>query len=376
MRRSELAFTSALMFVTACTAAEPIEGNHRSEVTADEHTADPITANEHAADRARDRALPRYAITELPAGPPPFASVASRAICARRAVVGTATFTSYSEPHAIVLDASGLDDLGTLGGPASHGNAGNASGAIVGASAIGTAGATHAFLYRDGAMQDLGTLGGAFSEAFAINNRGQIVGQSTLITGGDQPSHATLWDGGSPIDLGTLGGPESFARDLNNAGDIVGTSSRADQPFRAHAVVWRDRTPEELPSGALHSQAVAINEAGTIAGFVVYEPGQPYHAVIWRDGVMADLGSFGSSAFALGLNDRGSIVGMAWDALATRPHAFLYTHDTLLDLEDLADAPGWTLLQATDICNDGLIVGNGWLDGTQRGFVLTPVPLH
>ncbi len=363
MKRFELAFTSTLVVITACTVAEPTEGELPAKATGDEHTAD----------TTRNVVSPRYTIEELPTAVPSGASVASKAICARRAVVGTASFNSFSEVHAIVLDASGVTDLGTLGGLSSHGHAGNASGAIVGASSTGSA--THAFLYRDGVMQDLGTLGGASSGAFAINNSGQIVGQSTLITGGDVPSHATLWDGCSPIDLGTLGGAESFARDINDAGDIVGTSSKADQPFRAHAVVWRDRVIEQLDAnGALHSQAVAINEAGTIAGFVVYEAGQPYHAVIWRDDTMSDLGSFGSSAFALGLNDRGEVVGSSWDTSATRPHAFLYTNGTMLDLEQMIDATGWTLFEATDICNDGRIVGNGVLNGSQRGFVLTPVP--
>lgn len=363
MRRFEVAFTSTLVLVTACAVVEPTEGDHPAQPTSDEHTSD----------TTRSRVSPRYTIEELPAAIPSGATVASKAICARRAVVGTASFESYGELHAIVFDASGVTDLGTLGGISSHGRAGNASGAIVGASSTGST--THAFLHRHGVMQDLGTLGGAFSDAFAINNSGQIVGQSTLITGGDVPSHATLWDGCSPIDLGTLGGAESFARDINDAGDIVGTSSKADDPVRAHAVVWRDRVIEELDTdGALHSQAVAINAAGTIAGFVVYEAGQPYHAVIWRDGTMSDLGSFGSSAFALGLNDRGEVVGSSWDTSATRPHAFLSTGGRMLDLEQLIDATGWTLFEATDICNDGRIAGNGRLNGSQRGFVLTPAP--
>ncbi len=364
MRRIESAFTSTLVLVAACMVAEPAEGEHPSTARNDEHPAD----------TSPGLVPPRYTIEELPTALPSGASIASKAICARRAVVGTATLGSSSEYHAIVLDASGVADLGTLGGLTSHGRGGNASGAIVGASSTGST--THAFLYRNGVMQDLGTLGGASSDAFAINSSDQIVGQSTLITGGDVPSHAVLWDGCDPIDLGTLdGGAESFARDLNNAGDIVGTSSRAEEPFRAHAVVWRDQVIEALDAnGALHSQAVAINEAGTIAGFLVYGAGQPYHAVIWHGGTMSDLGSFGSSAFALGLNDHGEVVGAAWNASGTRPHAFLHTGGTMLDLEQLIEAPGWMLLEATDICNDGLIVGNGWLDGQQRGFVLTPVP--
>jgi probable HAF family extracellular repeat protein len=362
VRSFERAFTSTLLVISACTGVEPIEGEQPSTAT-----------SEHEADTTRNPVSPRYTIEELPAVVPSGESAASKAICARRTVVGTASLLVYGEQRAFVFDASGVTVLGTLGGTSSRGRAGNASGAIVGESTTGST--THAFVYQAGVMQDLGTLGGAFSDAFAINNSGQIVGQSTLIIGGDVPSHAALWDGGSPIDLGTLGGAESFARDINDAGDIVGTSSNAEDPFRAHAVVWRDRVIEALDTdGALHSQAVAINEAGTIAGFLIHEAGQPYRAVIWRDGTLSDLSSSGSSAVALGLNDRGEVVGWSWDTSAPRPHAFLYTGGTMLDLEQLIDAPGWELREATDICNDGRIVGNGVLDGSQRGFVLTRVP--
>jgi hypothetical protein len=44
------------------------------------------------------------------------------------------------------------------------------------------------------------------------------------------------------------------------------------------------------------------------------------------------------------------------------------------DLKQFVDAAHWVLLQAVDICDDGTIVGNGWLDGQNRGFVLTPAP--
>jgi probable HAF family extracellular repeat protein len=312
----------------------------------------------------------RYAIQALPA--PLGSSTAGKAICARRAVVGSASDDSIHQERAIVLDASGVTQLGTLGGASSRGHAGNASGAVVGRAATAEPGVNHAFLYRDGVMSDLGTLGGYYSEAFAINNGDQIVGQSTFITGGDVPSHATLWQDGNVIDLGTLGGAESFARDINDDGLIVGTSSKADEPSRAHAVVWRDGVIEELPAeGAVHSQAAAINQGGTIAGFLVYDG--PFHAVIWRDGTVTDLGSFGGSAFALGLDDRGDVVGWSFDVATSRPRAFLYTAGSMIDLEPLVDDVfGWSLYEAHDICDDGRIVGNGWYYGTQRGFVLTP----
>jgi len=349
-----------LPLFAACTVSNSPEGLAPSPASSAERAGDVVARN----------LLPRrYSITELPTAI--GQSVASRAICARRAAIGARNVDSINVERAIVLDANGVTQLGTLGGASSHGRAGNAGGLLVGRSATAVPGENHAFLVRDGLMTDLGTLGGAFSDAFAINNSDQIVGQSTLITGGDVPSHAALWEGCDPIDLGTLGGPESFARDINDDGVIVGTSSKAEEAFRAHAVAWRARVIEELPAnGALHSQAVAINAGGTIAGFLTYGAGSPYHAVIWRDGAMIDLGS---SAQALGLNDRGDVVGHVVDAGGA--HAFLYTNGEMLQLQLLVDnATGWTLTQANDVCDDGRIVGNGTFNGSQRGFVLTPVP--
>jgi probable HAF family extracellular repeat protein len=320
----------------------------------------------------------RYTIQAIPTETPSDRSEASKAICERHEVVGYATHQMLGTQNGVVFDGTTLTEVPTLGGRSGGANGGNASGAVVGASVPANGFTSHAFIYRDGAVQDLGTLGGAFSSASAINDNDQIVGQSTLIRGGDVPSHATLWEAGQIVDLGTLGGAESFARGINNAGVIIGVSSNVEDPSGGHAVVWRDRVIEALDdAGSKHSQPHAINASGTIAGAMVAFNGAPWRAVVWDHGAgtPTELGTLGSSSYALGINERGDVVGMAWDAAGTRPRPFLYAkHDELRDLEPLVDnSNGWVLLQATDICNDGMIVGNGWLDGANRGFVLTPV---
>lgn len=369
MGKFDVTVMCTLMLGTGCAVSSVPEGDEAALDESSERAQ--ASTPDQAGDLGRRLVKRRYTIEELPTDVPSGRSEASSLICGRDAVVGSASVDSADELRAIVFERGVVTQLGTLGGPTSTGRAGNASGAIVGGASTGSS--VHAFLYRGGVMKDLGTLGGAFSEAFAINNRGQIVGQSTLVTGGDVPSHAVLWDGCSTIDLGTLGGAESFARDINNRGVIVGTSASADDPFHAHAVVWRHRVIEELDDGlASNSQAIAINDAGTIVGFVDYESELGSHAVMWRHGTMLDLGNLGGSSFALGVNDRGEVVGASWDESGTRPHAFLYSHGEMLDLERHVHAPGWVLFSAIDICNDGRIVGNGTLDGNTRGFVLTP----
>lgn len=45
----------------------------------------------------------------------------------------------------------------------------------------------------------------------------------------------------------------------------------------------------------------------------------------------------------------------------------------MLDLNDLIPpGAGWVLTDAIDINNDGQIVGNGYLDGAVRAFLLMP----
>ena len=67
----------------------------------------------------------------------------------------------------------------------------------------------HAFLWDGTTMQDLGTLGGTDSQGDAINDSGQVTGDA--ITAGDAAAHAFLWDGTTMQDLGTLGGTYSLA---------------------------------------------------------------------------------------------------------------------------------------------------------------------
>jgi probable HAF family extracellular repeat protein len=172
-----------------------------------------------------------------------------------------------------------MQDLGTLDGDTSFGLAINDSAEVTGyfcttgpgsGSNCGTP--PHAFLYNGTTMQDLGTLGGNVSEGEAINNNGEVAGWSSIDSNG--PVHAFLYNGTTMQDLGTLGGPESFGYGINDLGDVVGWSQTGDPSDPDHIFLYKDGTMFDVsklivPTDPLFgkvklSSATGINNTGQI----------------------------------------------------------------------------------------------------------------
>jgi len=81
-------------------------------------------------------------------------------------------------------------------------------------------------------------------------------------------------------------------------------------------------------------------------------------------------GGFNTNAFAI--NERGDIVGFS-DGSNRSARAVIITDGVMRDLNGLIPAgSGWVLTEARDINDSGRIVGTGWRNGEQRGFLLTP----
>ena len=194
----------------------------------------------------------------------------------------------------IWTNATGMIDIGTLGGAYAQTNAINDAGWVTGTSEVADSfvpGTTHAFIYQPLSqierntkeMRDLGTLGGNISSGTSINSSNHVVGYST-VSPTDDRVHAFFHDGKSMIDLGSLAsegiGEDSSALAMNNNDQVVGVSYSPtvirDQ-FNQAAFVWtNDPKPEnrlinlnaligtEAKSLWLFS-AVAINDRGQIA---------------------------------------------------------------------------------------------------------------
>lgn len=208
-------------------------------------------------------------------------------------------------------------------------------------------------------VHDIGTLGGAESTAFSVNDLGQVVGSSLINPANN--FHAFLWSQRTGIiDLGALppapGGSAAF--DINNGGQAVGVSQVNGQN---RAVLWSRRTGilnlGMLP-GATNSDAVAINEAGQVAG---NSGGQAFR---WsRATGMVGLGAGTAAIF---INAVGQVAGTALNA-AGLPVSWVWTPG----VGGVTFGEGGTGTQVTAINDRGLVVGIDTATGVNFGYTWT-----
>lgn len=126
-------------------------------------------------------------------------------------------------------------DLGTLGGSYAQAFAINDSGSITGNSEVRSSAtdteAIHAFLSASPlaavatGMRDLGTLGGSFSYGMAINANKHVVGYST-VNKVDSRVHAFWFDRNGMKDLGTLSPKSSNPLEDQSVALCVSSSDR------------------------------------------------------------------------------------------------------------------------------------------------------
>jgi probable HAF family extracellular repeat protein len=263
----------------------------------------------------------------------------------------------------------------------------------------------HAFLYSSGVVEDLGTLGGACSIAYDINDQGQVVGMANslpynnmnsflydgismkgigastarginnagqIVVDGNERGHACIYTGGVMQDIGTLpDGYDSQANCINNNGQIVGHAFNSSWVMRAF--LYADGTMRDI--GALDApynvgaSANAINDSGQIVGYSVSSDSSR-RAFFYSDGIMHELIPLsGLSSVAKAINNQGQVVGFAGTA-------FIYNDGIMTDINTLiSSTSGWTIIDADDINDNGLIVGEGYCPGVGiRPVLLTPVP--
>lgn len=311
-----------------------------------------------------------YSVTDLGSLGNPLGSGAA-AINVAGDAVGYAFTARDSFVHAVLSRGGNVTDLGTLGGTQSLARAINAAGDIVGWSYPAGSTDLRAVLWRAGVTHELGTLGGPHSDARDVNDAGLVVGSSFDALGRER---AFLWDG-ALHDLGTLGGTQARAYAINNWGDIVGMAAPLSND-RFHAFLGKRGSPlYDLGTlGGKVSHAYDVNERGHVCGWsqVAWSP-VASRGFLWADGVLKEIGTAGgeySGGYAINVHDE--VVGMT--ARADGEYvAFRWRNGTLVDLNTVLPAgSAWFLQSASDVDDNGVIVGRGRLNGESRAFALTP----
>ncbi|MEH0825600.1 MULTISPECIES: hypothetical protein [Micromonospora] len=324
-----------------------------------------------AADRPGDRppgtarpTRPKPTVVPSPTvSPRPTASPTPTATATPTAVpspTGTPTATTPAPMPTARRTAELLPSLGR----SSSASDVNSAGVVVGSAEV-SSGYWHAVRWVDGRIEDLGTLGGPNSQAQAIDERGRIVGTAQAADGS---SHAVAWVDGKIQDLGLTGGIFSIAYDT--AGDRVVGVYHVTDSFPGRRAFVRTGNTEitiDAPPGA---SALAVNEAGTVAGTYGYkdwnDPPFVNQAFVWRDGVLRSLGTLGGpTSDANGINDLGQVVGTSWTADG-RFAAFFWDGTTMRELATASASP-----TAQSVNDSGLVIGS---DGTASRAMIWPSP--
>ena len=144
------------------------------------------------------------------------------------------------------------------------------------------------------------------------------------------------------VDLGTLGGRSTVIRSVNASGIAVGSSQTAGGAWQAFA--WFDgntRALGELLEPGMSSEAMDVNEAGKIVGFVRLADGSAF-GVLWDGPRAVRLGSLGGKeTVAQAINSSGQIVG--WSRLKSgERRAFLWSAGQMTELNMLPASPAPT----------------------------------
>jgi probable HAF family extracellular repeat protein len=288
----------------------------------------------------------------------------------------------WPEARAVLWSSGTITDLGTLGGYESLAGEMNARGQVTGAAAnaipdqysfFGWGTQTRGFIWEKATgMRDIGTLGGPDTIASFINERGQISGDSYTNAMAVDPF---IWDHNKMTDIGSLGGVSGSAWGLNASGDVSGMSDLAgDHAF--HPFLWQHGTLIDLGTlGGDLGNGAWLNNAAQVAGWAYTKGNNAFHAFRWTKGVMTDLGTLPGDqcSNANGINARGDIVG-ASSSCGYGASAYLWRNGTMIDLNQYVPPSSALHLSESLYINDnGAIAGHGVLpNGDLHAFILLP----
>ena len=176
--------------------------------------------------------------------------------------------------------ATGMTDLGTLGGSDSHACAVSADGDAIAGWAENTSNRQHAFRWTKATgMTDLGTLGGLTSKAMAISaNGGVVVGRAENAS---NQGHAFRWTQGTGMtDLGTLSVGEIDFMAVSADGSVVVGNESIGNGYQTQAFRWTSRTGM-LDIGGWDTTAKDMSADGEVIVGSTFNIPNGYYAFRW-----------------------------------------------------------------------------------------------
>lgn len=186
--------------------------------------------------------------------------------------------------------------------------------------------------------------------------RPQLIAASALCAAMGAPGALAQAYYATPV--ASLGGSSSAALAVNNAGAVAGNATISGNT-QTHAIVFSRGQSKDLGVlGNTNSYANGLNDLGTVVGnsnLVPTATASVTHAFSYSAGTMVDLGTLGgATSFALAVNNNGVIVGFSDAADMVSTHAFSYFGGKMTDLGTL----GGSNSKAYAVNASGLIVGN------------------
>ena len=309
---------------------------------------------------------------------------AQAAVCASYQIVDLGSADGYystaravNNANRVVYDASGsimlwqeeqTTNLGKMGGSAASVSDIDNDGRLAGLRIY--SGYSRAFSYFNGTRTDLGSFNAnGSSSPSSINDAGQVVGFS--YSSAAFQDHAFLYDPATGLrDIHILG-TSSYATGINNASWVTGNYYTDLVGREIHVFLWQNGAMTTIDG--MHASS-GINDLGMVIGSTMPNSTDT-HASFWRNGLVTDIGTLGGTVGrSRATNGLGWIVGDS-NTASGGGHGFLWRNGTMLDINSLIDpASGWVVKSAIGVNDNGWIVGQGSLSGSNHAIVLIPVP--
>jgi len=206
----------------------------------------------------------------------------------------------------------------------------------------------------------------------AINDKGSLAIQVDCQINGVRTQGGFLVRDGVAMLLPTFNGKPTYPKAMNKRDQVAGGTEGANGELRAF--IWQDgKSMQYVGRAGEDTYSFAISDRGHVVGMV--SANLHWHPFLYDGKAMRELPKCNErEVWPVGVNGDDWIVGNFYD-LGVPREAALVRNGECTELKSMLDGSGagWTVLEADDINNDGVIVGHGLFEGYRRVFIATPL---